>query len=285
MRLLAQDPPPATVHWLSYRDEWLVAFPITVLVAVVALVTASRERWREIRLDRSELLATAAALLVIGGLGAVVAAEAGVDDTEATVISVGDPHIERGQYFRGDLIPSTGELHLVAAERNPRVTPLPPHDEIELDATLTHPDGTRYEITSTQPLIDDPKGRFGTWWGVGLDKWHHGRSGLGTSLLPPIRSEVAVFALAEISADGEVVARGVPVHAMTMPDGGVELDVGDPEIPVPGLPDGHLRAVWHNRSGNSPESHEGAHNTLGSAVLLALVALTITAIRREKRAP
>jgi hypothetical protein len=71
---------------------------------------------------------------------------------------------------------------------------------------------------------------------------------------------------------------------MTMPDGGVELDVGDPETPVPGLPDGHLRAVWADRAGSSPESHEAAHNALGGAVLLALVALAIAAIRDEQPA-
>jgi hypothetical protein len=282
LRLLAQDPPPATAHWLSYRDEWLVAFPITLLVAVAALVTASRARWRAVHIERGAVLATAATLLLIAGLGAVVAAEAGVDDLEATVTSAGAPQVEHGQYFRGELTMSSGDLRLVAAERNPRVTPLPPHDEVDLEATIDHPDGKRYGITATQPLVDDPMGRFGTWGGVGFDRWHHGRSGLGTPLLPPIRSEVAVFALAEVQADGEVIARGVPVHAMTMPDGGVELAVGDPDTPVPGLPDGHLRAVWHDRSGSSPESHEGAHNTLGSAVLLALVALTVTAIRREQ---
>jgi hypothetical protein len=285
LRLIAQDPPPATVHWLSYRDEWLVAFPITLLVGLAALVTASRQRWAGIRVDGRAMLATAAALIVIAGLGAVVAAEAGVDDLEATVASVGEPQIEQGQYFRGELTPAGGELRLVASERNPRVTPLPPHDQVDLEATLDHPDGITYEVIATQPMVDDPKGRFGTWWGVGLDKWHHGRSGIGTPLLPPTRSEVAVFALGEIRADGEVLARGVPVHAMTMPDGGVELDVGDPETPVPGLPDGHLRAVWADRQGNSPESHEGAHNSLGSAVLIALIALTIAAIRREQRAP
>jgi hypothetical protein len=284
LRLLAQDPPPATVHWLSYRDEWLVAFPITMLVAVAALVTSSSQRWTRIRVDSRALLATAAAIVVIAGLGAVVAAEAGVDDLQATVTSVGDPQVEQGQYYRGDLTVSTGEMRLVAAERNPRVTPLPPHDQVDLEATLEHPDGTTYDVTATQPMIEDPQGRFGTWWGVGLDKWHHGRSGIGTPLLPATRSEVAVFALGEIRADGEIVARGVPVHAMTMPDGGVELDVGDPETPVPGLPDGHLRAVWADRSGSSPESHEGAHNALGSAVLLALVALVIASIRKEQSA-
>lgn len=284
LRIIAQDPPPATVHWLSYRDEWLVAFPITLAVALAALVTTSRQRWTGIRIDGRALLAAAAAVIVIAGLAAVVAAEGGVDDVKATVNSVGDPEIEQGEYFGGDLTPSTGELRLVAAERNPRVTPLPPHDHVDLEATLEHPNATRYDITATQPMIDDPKGRFGTWWGVGFDKWHHGRSSLGTPLLAPTRSEVAVFALGEVRTGGEVIATGVPVHVMTMPDGGVELDVGDPETPVPGLPDGHLRAVWADRDGNSPESHEGAHNALGSAVLLALIALTVTAIRNEQPA-
>ena len=284
LRLLAQDPPPATVHWLSYRDEWLVAFPITLLVALAALITMSKQRWAGVRIGSRDMLATAAAVIVIAGLGAVVAAEAGVDDLTATVTSVGEPEIEQGEYFRGKLTPASGELRLVAAERNPRVTPLPPHDQVDLEATLDHPDGITYEVSATQPMIDDPKGRFGTWWGVGLDKWHHGRSGIGTPLLPATRSEVAVFALAEIRADGEVIARGVPVHAMTMPDGGLELDVGDPATPVPGLPDGHLRAVWADRRGSSPESHEGAHNALGSAVLISLIALAIAAIRREPSA-
>ena len=284
LRLLAADPPPATVHWLSYRDEWLVALPITLVTAVAALVTTSPQRWVRIRVGRPSLLAAAAGILLIAALGAIVAAEAGVDDVEATVTSVGDPQIERGRYFGGQLTAAVGDLRVVAAERNPRVTPLPPHDDVDLTATLNHPDGITYEVSATQPMIDDPKGRFGTWWGVGLDKWHHGRSGLGTQLLPATRSEVAVFALGEVRADGEVVARGIPVHAMTMPDGGVELDVGDPETAVPGLPDGHLRAVWRDRRGNSPESHEGAHNALGSAVLIALIALTVAAIRRQQPA-
>ncbi len=285
LRLIAQDPPPATVHWLSYLDEWLVAFPITLVVAVAALVTTSRQRWTGTRLSREAAAATAAAILVIIGLGAVVAVEGGPDDQQATVTSVGEPRVEQGDFYQGELTAAAGDLHLVAADRNPRVTPLPPHDEVDLEATISHPDGTTYLITATEPLVEDPRGRFGTWWGVGLDRWHHGRSGIGTALLPATRSEVAVFALGEVSADGETLARGVPIHAMTMPDGGVELDVGDPEAPIPGLPDGHLRAIWQDRTGNSPEGPERSHNALGTAVLIALLLLTIAAIRSREVAP
>lgn len=120
-------------------------------------------------------------MLVIAALGAIVAAEAGVDDVQATVVSVGDPQVEQGQYFRGDLTASTGELRLVAAERNPRVTALRSHDHVGLEATLDHPAGTHYEVTATQPMIDDPKGRFGTW---GVWAWTGGTTAGAGSARP-----------------------------------------------------------------------------------------------------
>ena len=287
LRLLAQDPPPATVRWLSYRDEWLVALPITLVVATAGFVAAAawaRRGWTPVRVGRSQLVGAVAAGAAIAALAAVVASEAGPEDQRATVSSLGQPSVERGAFYDGTFVAADGELQLVAQERNPRVTPLPRHDRVDLRADITHPDGTRYEITATQPMIDDPKGRFGTWSGVGFDEWHHGRSGIGTPLLPATRSEVAVFALGDIRADGEVIARGVPIHAMTMDDGGLELDVGDPGTDIVGIPDGHLRVVWDDREGSSPEGDERSRNGLGSVVLVALLALTIAAIRTEERA-
>lgn len=283
LRVVAQDPPPATVHWLTYREEWLVAFPVTAIVAIVAFLAGSgRGAFRPPVVSRPRGLAVVVAIVAVVGVAVVTASEAGPDDQVARVTSAGGASVEIGEFYRGDLERAEGELRLVAAERNPRVTPLPPHDDVDLEASVEHPDGTRYEITATQPLIDDPKGRHGTWWGVGLDRWHHGRSGIGTPLLPPIRSEVAVFALGDVRADGDLVARGVPVHVMTIDDGGVELDVGDPHTPVDGLPDGHLRVVWDDRSGGSPEGHERSHNALGTVALTALLALVITAIRDDE---
>lgn len=61
-----------------------------------------------------------------------------------------------------------------------------------------------------------------------------------------------------------------------------DADVTQVNVDGGGLPDGHLRAVWPDRAGNSPEGHERSHNALGSAVLAALLALTITAIRGQR---
>jgi hypothetical protein len=285
LRLLGQDPPPSPVEWLSYRDEFLVALPITVVVAVAAYVAAATRRaggWTRVALPPPTLVGAGVAVVALVGLGALAAAENGPGDEAATVTSAGRAMVEEGTYYRGRLVPATSELRLVAEQRNPRVTPLPPHDRVELTARVAHPDGTRYDITAKQPMVDDPKGRFGTWWGVGLDRWHHGRTGIGSPLLPATRSEVAVFALGDVRADGKVVATGVPLHVMTMEDGGLELDVGDPASPVPSLPDGHLRVVWDDRRGDSPEAPERARNALGTGVLVALLVLAAAAVRAER---
>jgi hypothetical protein len=287
LRLIGQDPPPAIVHWLTYRQEFLAVLPVTIAIAVIGLLIVSAWRakgWPPIGVSRTALGISVMAVLVLLGLGAVAAANTGPSDDQATLTSAGTARIEKGQYYDNDFSQTTGDLHLVAANRNPRVTPLPPRDEVDLRATVTGPDGTHYSVTSTQPIVDDPLGRFGTWWGVGFDEWNHGRSGIGTSKIGPTHSDVAIFALGELSANGKPIAAGVPIHAMTMNDpmGRLELDIGDPAIPLPGVPDGHLRAVWSNFSGGRGRAAEYAQYALGTAVLIAILALAITATRREE---
>ena len=130
-------------------------------------------------------------------------------------------------------------------------------------------------------MVRDAAARFGT-WGVGFDRWHHGRSGVGTAQLEAVRSEVALYALGELRADGKLVATGVPLHTLAA-DAGVELHVGDPATLVPALPDGHLRVVWDGRSSDSPEAPERARYLLGGVVLLTLLVLALTAARAEGR--
>ena len=128
------------------------------------------------------------------------------------------------------------------------MTPLPPQDEFILDAVVETDDGVVH-VSSHQAMVENPTGAHTTWWGVGLDVEHHGASGIGTSRLPPIRSEAAGFGLGDVAVDDEVVATGVPVHFMTaeggLPGGAaLELDVGAEFQDVPGLPAGHLRVLW-----------------------------------------
>jgi hypothetical protein len=288
LRLIAQDPPPSPVHWLSYQEEFFVIFPLTMLVAVIAFVVASLwrgQRWTPIGLSRPMQLGTVGSTVALVALGIVAAGYTSTADEQAAVVSVGQARIATGADVRGDLVPVDANLRLSAESRNTKYTPLPPHDRIDLTASITHEDGTRYDVNAAQAMVSDPLGRWGTWAGVGYDRWHQGRSGIGTSGLSAIRSSVAVNALGEVRADGKLVATGVPVRAMTVPGGGMELHVGDQASPLQSLPGGHLRVVWSERIEDHSDGPELARYVLGAGLLFALLGLAMSAVRREERRP
>ena len=270
IRAFHGDPPPATVSWMSYHDLWLVLLPIVLVVATCVLVAWPR-LLEGARRGRHELGVPVAATAIV-----VLPLVAGIPfvsngGTKVDVSASGATHVENGAWFSGTHETGSGTLTFSGTDTGARVTPLPPHDRVDLDARLATPRGT-FQVTSRQPMVDDPLGRWTTWWGIGLDVWHHGRSGIGTSRLPATKSKVALFALGSVRADRRTLATGVPIHLMTL-DEGLELDVGDPQTPVPGLPNGHLRVMWDAyRGGASQELHAAAY-TIGGIELVVLLAL------------
>ena len=280
LRIFEQDPPAATVRWLDYRETWLVGLPMIAAVAIIVLLFAAREATTRRPRSSSRMLPALSALVLIASLtfGGVAYAsnEPGGDD--ASISASGSVLIEQGPWYGDDFSDGTATIELYARDRAARVTPLEPHDVLTIEASVAHPDGSTYDITVDDPMVSDPLGRHTTWWGVGFHHWHHGRSGIGTSALPPIHSEIAVFGLGEVSVDGEAIATGVPVHAMTAEKGlpgRFELDVGDPATEVPGLPDGHLRVVWGDFEGSAGQGPKRSRNALGSGVLIGLLALGV----------
>ncbi|HEX8771405.1 MAG TPA: hypothetical protein VF711_11615, partial [Acidimicrobiales bacterium] len=221
LRIFGREPPGATSHWLTWREEWLIAFPIFLVLCVGGMLFAARRgTGLSDRSGAMPLIATAVVgIVVAGGLGGLAWHENRHDGDRADVASLGPARIEVGSFYAGTLAPATAQLSLAAANRNPRVTPLPPHDRVDIAAQTTHPDGTTYRITATQPLVEDPMGRHTTWWGVGLNEWHHGESGIGSHRLPAVYSEVAVFAIGDVSVNSRTVAAGVPIHVMTAKTG------------------------------------------------------------------
>ena len=280
LRIFEQVPPEATVRWLDYRETWLIGLPIVAIVSIGALLLSASRSAIVPEKSSPRLLPGVGALVLVAtvALGAVAFAsnEPGGDD--AAISASGAAFVEQGEWYSDDFTDATASIELTARDRASRVTPLEPHDVLSIEASIEHPDGSLYEIAVDDPMVSDPLGRHTTWWGVGFHHWHHGRSGIGTDELPPIHSEVAVFGLGELTVDGEPVATGVPVHAMTAEEGlpgRLELDVGDVAADLPGVPDGHLRVVWEDYDGSAGQGPKRARNALGSAVLVGLVALGV----------
>jgi hypothetical protein len=288
LRLIAENPPSAHVQWLTYREAFLALLAAAQVLAIIALLLASR--WHRnhlapVRAPARRWSAPVAAVVVLGlvGLGAVSFKYTGPEANRTTISAVGTGAVERGTPFVGDLVPGAATLAMTVENSNTHRTPLPPHDKVDIKATVTGANGSVYTIEATRPMVEEPRGRHTTWAGVGFGKWHHGRSGIGTDALPPTRSDVAVFALGSISSEGKSIAVNVPVHVLTSsrPDARLELHVGDPAAPVAGLQDGHLRVVWADYSGGPTSSAKYARYALGTVVLLVLLGFAISLARRD----
>lgn len=290
LRLTEQEPPPATAFWLDYRDTWLLGLPIDILVMTAVLLAAGAfvgAPLRERRIRGLPLAPVAPAVLLAGFL---FLANAWVDGggSTASLSAAGAAQVEQGDWYGDDLVPAQATLDVSAQDNVRKVTPLPPHDELSIAAQIQHPDGRTYEISAIQPLVSDPAGRHTTWWGVGLDVWHHGESGIGTHRIPAVHAEVAAFGLGQIGVDGRPIAVNVPVHVMTGSGaefgGRVELDVGDPVALIPGVPDGHLRVVWPEYDGGADGAQVGRY-AVGSIVLVFLLLVALWATREREPAP
>lgn len=281
LRLLDAAPPSASVRWPTFRELWLVSFPIHLIVAEAVLVADA------LRVRPPRLRALVAAFPAVVPVAMLLAAPAWIrEQTEpVTLDAVGVAQLETGAHFGGTFEATTATIRVAARDVGGRNSPLAPGDRLRVDAHITTPDGV-YEVEVRRPMVADPLGRFTTWRGVGLDVHQHGRSGIGTDLVAPVRADLAAYGLGVVSKDGTPIASSVPVHVIASTHerpGRLELDVGDPEAPVPGLPAGHLRVVWPALRGEISVAADRVRTTAGALVVGALVAAALALNRAELR--
>lgn len=281
-RLLATDSPPADVHWLSYREEFMVMLPLTAIVACIGYWLASS--WlggdRGPLFPRTAIMGGIAAAAVMIVLGAATAGDLGPEANQVTVTSIGPATIAAA----GEGVPNAAvaDLRITVANRNTHRTPLPPHDRIDLSATVAG-DGRTYEINASQAMVADPAGRFTTWHGVGFGEWHEGRSGIGLLQAPPMKSDVVAFALGEIRSNGQLVATRVPIQvsATSADPRRLDLRIGDTAA-LPGA--ATLQVSWSDFQAESSNRSKHARYLFGGGVLLLFLAMVFIAAQRQQRA-
>ena len=279
-RLLAGDSPPTDVHWLSYRQEFMVMLPLTAIIASIGYWFSSS--WlggkRGATFTRPEIMGgiTAAAGLII--LGAVTARDLGPEANQVAVTSSGPATIvHRGEDVTN---PGVANLRMTVANRNTHRTPLPPHDSINLAATVAA-NGRTYEISANQALIADPEGRFTTWHGVGFGEWHTGRSGIGLLEAPPMKSDIVAFALGEIRSNGQLIATGVPLQVSATSANTTRLDLRIGHANALPLATA-LQASWSDFRAETSERSKYARYLFGGGVLLLFLVIVFMAARRQQ---
>jgi hypothetical protein len=265
LRLFDPAPPPATVRWLDYRELWLISLPIYLLVSLAALVVTSRWISRE-RADVRRTLAAAAVLpIVLFTTGLTV--QPAARGVSATFSASGDVTLEDGGA-------GSGEIQVRVTDMGNRVTPLPPHDRVQIDATFDDR-GRSYDLVVRRAMVEDPTGTSTTWWGAAYNVDHVGEGG------EAYRAKLAAYGLGELTVDGTTIASGLPVEVIAADEVGLELEVGNEAMPIPGDGPPQLIVTWPSFLGSAPSGVAIAHYLGGGVVLLVLLGLGLLLDRAE----
>jgi hypothetical protein len=62
----------------------------------------------------------------------------------------------------------------------------------------------------------------------------------------------------------------------------LKLHVGDPEFPLPGIKNGHLRVVWSDYTGGHGRTRDYARYGWGGTILIILIGFAVVAVRRHE---
>ncbi|HZD01279.1 MAG TPA: hypothetical protein VFA46_14140 [Actinomycetes bacterium] len=116
--------------------------------------------------------------------------------------------------FSDDWAQITGRADVRVVDRTAVAGPTT-RDEIHATYEFTSPGGTHtYRVVIKRPLPQIPAHEdFG---GVGLNVVQHGRTGIGTKLMPQALSYIAFWGVADLYRDGELVADDRFVHFMAI---------------------------------------------------------------------
>jgi hypothetical protein len=150
-------------------------------------------------------------------------------------------------------------------------------DVMEVTAEFSSEDGAAYRVIINKPMPRHPLGRYTTWFGVVY--WHemHGNTGIGASTIPKVKPDIALWGWAEISKDGQVIARMVPAHVMVMtqpPMQGIMLEIATEDKNLPGVADGYITAMWPTVASLSlPTARVYRRQIIGWVALVAIVLL------------
>jgi hypothetical protein len=136
---------------------------------------------------------------------------------------------------------------------------------------------SQYKVVIQQVMPRHNLGQYTTWSGVVYDAEMHGDTGIGTSKLPKVTPEIALWGYAQVHKDGTLIAKAAPAHVMVMKAGpvkGIMLEVETEAKGLLGTPDGYLNVMWHEiASLRLPEDQVHKRQIVGWLALLAVTGL------------
>lgn len=266
--LPAEDP-----TYLGYNALWVRSFPGSLIAALIGLWIVNAPI-RRLNFPLSAAIMGLAAVLAIA-LPTVMPDEEGL---AASASSSGEAMMVVGEnpVDMDSTIPAEGTITLETVDNGNRWSHLQNIDEMDVTAEFTA-DGNSYQVTINQAQPRHPLGWYTTWFGVVYEAEMHGDTGIGTSKLPKVTPEIALWGWAEVSLNDEVIDRMASAHVMVMTDDplrGVMLEVATEDKSLLALPDGYINVVWPEVGAlEQPKAYERNRQWFGWLVMLGIIGL------------
>jgi hypothetical protein len=168
-----------------------------------------------------------------------------------------------------------GSIDVRVVDAGNRWSQLQNVDGVNVNAEFTSgPDSYRVVVAKAMPR--HPLGKYTTWFGVVYNAEMHGKTGIGTTTLPKVTPEIALWGWAKVWRNGQLISAMAPAHVMVMshdPLKGIALDIATEDKSLLGSPDGYLHVMWPTvGSLTLPEAGQRQHEIAGWAALLAVAA-------------
>jgi hypothetical protein len=272
MYLGPQGLPDGRIHYLGYDDLWTRSFPGALLSTILGLtlfryIAGRTGLGRGIRLMVTITLLTASSGVTLASDGLPASASAGGTGMMATGP---DPNA-----IMKSSVPMQGSISVHTIERGNRWSHIQNTDSMLVDATFVVGSDS-YRVVVDRPMPRHPLGWYTTWNGVVYRHEMHGETGIGTSRMPKMKPEIALWGWCRVERNGVVIAASAPAHVMVTTEGemkGIMLEVNTEERNLGELPGGYLAVMWHQIGELSmPESRMQTRQIIGWIALVILTA-------------
>lgn len=153
LRVIAENPPPIGVHWLSYRDEFLILLPVTMASTIIGFLLLNRFLLQKTSSEKEQgmswLMLIPPGILLV--MGIIVFEYVGPEARTTHIAAEGGAQIEQGEYLSGSFVDAAATIEMTVENVNNHRTPLPPHNKVALRAVIADAGGRAFEVVSNQP--------------------------------------------------------------------------------------------------------------------------------------
>jgi hypothetical protein len=263
-------------YYSGYRDLWWLSFPGGFASALIGWWIAG---W--LMKNRRMIVTTGAAIaaLLLGQPADQAYAQArGTDGLAASARASGEGVrvVGANPVDMNSTQPMNGTITIETVEMGNRWSHVQNTDPMTVAVEFTAGDAD-YTVKIEEPMPRHPLGSYTTWSGAVYEHEMHGDTGIGTPKLPKMRPKIALWGWAQVSRNGEVIARAAPAHVMVTTEGpmqGVMLEIATEDKSLTAEPDGYIHVMWPSVEAlQMPDGQRRTRQIVGWIGLIGFVAL------------